>query len=257
MYTSKQFKVKDEEKVFAEIDLAAKHFPNTRKIFLADGNAMVLSSNKLLRILKYLNQSFPKLMRISAYAIAKDLNNKSIAELKEIQEAGLKLIYVGIESGDDELLTVINKAETSESTIDSMQKAKAAGIKSSVMIINGLGGKKFARQHAENSARVINAIQPEYLSTLVLSFPYGVDHYKAKFNGEFLESNIVDLLIEQQLFIKNLELQASVFRSDHASNYLVLKGITNRDKPTILANLAKAINQPEYANFRQEWQRGL
>lgn len=257
MYTSKQFKVKDEEKLFAEIDLAAKHYPKTRKIFLADGNAMVLSSDKLLRILKYLNQSFPKLMRISAYAIAKDLKNKSINELKEIQESGLKLIYVGIESGDDELLRLINKGETLESTIHSMHKVKVAGIKSSVMIVNGLGGKKYSRQHAENSARVINAIQPEFLSTLVLSFPFGVDHYKAKFNGEFLESNIMDLLIEQKIFIENLELQETVFRSDHASNYLILKGILNRDKPTILANLAKAINEPENATLREEWQRGL
>lgn len=196
-------------------------------------------------------------MRISAYAIAKDLKNKSIGELKEIQEAGMKLIYVGIESGDDELLRLINKGETSESTIRSMQKAKAAGIKTSVMIINGLGGKKFVQQHAENSARLINAIQPEFLSTLVLSFPFGVDHYKAKFKGGFLESNIVDLLNEQELFIQNLELQASVFRSDHASNYLVLKGILNRDKPTILANLANAIDGPEHARLRQEWQRGF
>ena len=125
------------------------------------------------------------------------------------------------------------------------------------MIINGLGGKKHSKNHATNSAVVINAIEPEFLSTLVLSFPYGADHFKTRFKGEFQELNILDLLIEQQTFISQLELTETVFRSDHASNYLVLKGILNRDKHTLLNHLSVAIQKPELANLRQEWQRGL
>lgn len=257
MYTSKKFSIKPVEEVKAEIDLASRYYPDTRKIFLADGNALVLPVDKLLVMLNYLNKAFPKLTRISAYAIPKDFKNKSIEDLKKLKDAGLKLLYVGIETGDDDLLKMINKGETSSSNIESLIKARETGLKLSAMIINGLGGKNYSRQHAVNSAKVINAIQPEFLSTLVLSFPLGVDHFKSRFRGDFLEMNILDLLNEQRLLIQNLELKETVFRSDHASNYLVLKGILNRDKNTLLQDLNFAIEAPENAGLRQEWQRGL
>ena len=138
MYTSKKFRVKKEEELFEEIEQAAINFPKTRKVFLADGNAMVLSTGKLLRILDYLNKKFEIHTRVSAYAIPKDLTNKTVEELEAIKSAGLKLIYVGIESGDDKLLKLINKGETGASTITSMQKAKQTGIKSSVATVSGL-----------------------------------------------------------------------------------------------------------------------
>ena len=257
MYASKKFRVKSEKDIFLDIDDAASYLPDTRKIFLGDGNAMVLGHEKLMRIINYLNGKMKRLSRISAYAIPKDMKNKSVEELRSLQKAGLKLIYVGLETGDNGLLKMINKGETAESMIASMQKAKEAGIKSSVMIINGLGGKQYSPQHAINSAKVINAIQPEYLSTLVLSFPYGVGHFQQRFAGDFEELNLLGILHEQHSFISNLELESTIFRSDHASNYLVLKGILNRDKQLLLDKLQSAIDAPEMANLRQEWQRGL
>jgi len=257
MYTSKKFSTRSVDEIVAEIDQAAQCYPDTRKVFLADGNAMVLSVDKFLVILNYLNQAFPKLTRISAYAIPKDLKNKSIEDLRKLRDAGLKLLYVGIETGDDELLRMINKGETSSSTIDSLNKTRESGLKLSVMIINGLGGKNYSEQHAENSAKVINAIQPEFLSTLVLSFPYGIDHFTSRFSGEFFEMNILDLLMEQKTLIQSLDLKETVFRSDHASNYLALKGILNRDKNKLLQDLDFAIEAPANAGLRKEWQRGL
>ncbi|MFP4471845.1 MAG: radical SAM protein [Bacteroidales bacterium] len=257
MYTSKRFSVKEENELFGEIDTAAHHYGDVRKIFLADGNAMVLSASKLLGILNYLNERFPKIARVSAYAIPKDLKNKTVEDLKRLQQAGLKLLYVGIESGDDELLRRINKGETAQSTIESLNKAREAGIKLSVMIINGLGGRKYSPQHALHSTEVVNAIQPEFLSTLVLSFPYGIKHFRERFDGEFEELNLVGLLEEQKHFIEKLDLEQTVFRSDHASNYLVLKGILKRDKQELLNRLNEAIASPEMVSLRQEWQRGL
>jgi len=169
MYTSKKFRVRNEHEVLDEIDQVAGYNPDVKKVFLADGNAMVLSTLKILNILNHLNKKFNRIARISAYAIPKDLKNKSVEELKALKEAGLKLLYVGIETGDDELLGLINKGETAVSTVASLQKATEAGIKLSVMIINGLGGRKYSHQHAVNSAKAINAIQPEFLSTLVLA----------------------------------------------------------------------------------------
>lgn len=257
MYTSKKFKVRSEEDVFKEIDEVSRSSKDIRKVFIADGNAIVLSTAKLLRLLNKLNDTFPKLNRISAYTIAKDLENKTVDELKELYDAGLKLLYVGIETGDNELLELIDKGETFDSSVRNLVKAKEAGIKSSVMIINGLGGRQYSEQHAINSAKVSNAINPEYLSTLVLSFPFGVKHFEKRFNGVFEEMNTLELLKEQRLFISELELENVIFRSDHASNYLSLKGILNRDKERMLQELDEAIRNPKGAGLREEWMRGL
>lgn len=257
MYTSKKFRIRKMDELKEEISSFSEFAPDTRKIFLADGNAMVLSTDKLLDILKTINISFPKVSRISAYAIAKDIENKTVEELIQLKNAGLKLLYVGVETGDDQLLGMINKGESAFSTVKNLTKLKEAGIKLSVMIINGLGGKLYSDQHAINSAKVVNAIQPEYLSTLVLSFPYGIDHYKSRFNATYEEMNIIDLLEEQLLFISHTKLENVVFRSDHASNYLTLKGILSRDKERMLDQLRNAIYDPGKASLREEWQRGL
>ena len=257
MYTSKRFRVRSEEEVFREIQLIREKGYDVRKVFLADGNAMVLSTQKLIRILNQLKVSFPKLSRISAYAIAKDLEYKSVSEITALKEAGLKLIYVGIETGNDELLRLITKGESFWSTRDSLLKAKQAGIKSSVMILTGLGGKKYSEKHAVESAKLINVLQPEFLSTLVLSFPYGVDHYKQRFDGEFEEMNTMDLLKEQHRFISELNVEDVIFRSDHASNYLALKGTLAKDKERLLSELETAIHHPDQGVLREEWERGL
>lgn len=257
MYTSKQFKVKSEEELFSEIDAMKPYASEIRKVFLADGNAMVLSFHRLERILDKLNNTFPKLQRVSAYAMPSDLRNKTDQELQNLCTKGLKILYVGIESGDDDLLNRVNKNENHESMTHELLRAKAAGFKLSVMILNGLGGESFSRQHASNSAKIVNAIQPEYLSTLVLSFPYGVDHYRKKFKGDFTELSVRGLIQEMGWFIEKLELSQSIFRSDHASNYLVLKGNLNRDKQMMLDRIGLALNNPALAGLRPDHLRSL
>jgi radical SAM superfamily enzyme YgiQ (UPF0313 family) len=257
MYTSKKFKIRSEDDIFKEIQLMQPYSDYVRKVFLADGNAMVLSSGKLINIINKLNATFPKLSRISAYALPKDLKNKSESELKELADAGLKLLYTGVETGDDELLQVINKGESSNSTVSSLIKARNSGIKLSVMILNGLGGKRYTDQHALNSAKVVNEVKPEYLSTLVLSFPHGVNHYKSRFVGDFTELNKLELISEMGNFIGELQLDNTIFRSDHASNYLVLKGVLSRDKSKLLNEISKVSENPGSAKLRPEWLRGL
>jgi len=257
MYTSKSFRVRNEREIFAEIDQVKDIAKDTRKIFLADGNAFVLSFERLMRILDKLNQSFPRLVRISAYASSRDILSKTDEELIQLKNAGLKLLYVGVESGDDELLGIINKGETYNSTEEALLKARNAGIKLSVMILNGLGGKIFSDQHAIQSARLISSIQPEYLSTLVLSLPYGVEHFKKRFVREFNQLSPYELIGELGLFIQNLDLESTVYRSDHASNYLVLKGILNRDKEILSNRINDFLQNPHHGKLRPEWSRGL
>lgn len=257
MYASKKFRIRKEEEIFSEIDAMIPYSSQLRKVFLADGNAMVLSYDKLMRILEKLNNAFPNLNRISAYALPKDIITKTDEELMALFDAGLKLLYTGIESGDDELLKLIDKGETCNSTVDALVKARKAGLKLSVMILNGLGGKQFSKQHAINSAKAINEIQPEYLSTLVLSFPYGIDHFRSRLTWNFAEMNKIELISEMGDFINELELEKTIFRSDHASNYLILKGILNRDKDKLLAGIKNVLDNPEQSGLRPEWMRGL
>ena len=257
MYSSKKFKIKNIDIINSEIDLLAPYAEQVRKVFLADGNAMVLSYSKLMRILDKLNYTFPKLNRVSAYALPSDIKSKTDKELETLSNAGLKLLYTGIETGDDDLLRIINKGETMQSSIDSLVRARKAGIKLSVMILNGLGGRRFSNQHAINSAFVVNKIQPEYLSTLVLSFPFGIEHFKKRLNSEFIQMSTLELIEEMGNFISRLELDSTIFRSDHASNYLVLKGVLNRDKQKLLTRISNVLNNKESNGLRPEWLRRL
>lgn len=257
MYETKHFKTRKEEDVIRDINSAAEAYTGIRKVFLADGNPMALSTKKLLNILTAIRKAFPNLPRVTTYALPSDLNRKTHEELKSLKEAGLKMVYVGIESGDDEVLKFINKGETFASVAEGLLKAKEAGIKSSVIILNGVAGLKYSQQHAVNSAKILNLVQPDFASVLVLSFPFGVDRYKEKFRGTYLPMTIKNLLEEMEVFIANTELENTIFRSDHASNYLVLKGILSRDKENFLDNIHYAINNPQIAGLREEWQRGL
>jgi radical SAM superfamily enzyme YgiQ (UPF0313 family) len=257
MYTTKNFHIKKEEEVLREIETAARMVPDIRKVFLADGNPFALSTNKLLTILHAIRQSLPRVRRVSTYALPKDVMAKTDEELIELKKAGLNMIYVGIESGDDEVLALINKGETFDSTVEGLLRAKNAGIKLSVIFLNGVAGLKYSQQHALNSARVLNAIQPEFASMLVLSFPYGVQHYIERFGGEYVQMTIADLIEETKIFILNAKLEGTIFRSNHASNYLVLSGILSRDKEDFLEKIEFALKHPGLAGLRAEWQRGL
>ena len=159
------------------------------------------------------------------------------------------------------MLALIEKGETYQSSLIALKKIKQAGMKSSVMILNGLGGPELSRQHAINSAKLMNEAQPNYLSTLVVSFPLGEQRFAEKFSQEslqpFRQLTQHELFTEMELLLSELELERTIFRSDHASNYLVLKGILGNDKAALLEQVRQALQQPSDANLRQEWQRGL
>jgi radical SAM superfamily enzyme YgiQ (UPF0313 family) len=249
MYTSKKFKSRSFDELKSEIETLSKLYSGVKKIFLADGNAFVLSSNKLVSILDEINAKFGRLQRVSSYALPKDILIKSDAELKKLRELGLKLLYVGIETGDDGLLKKINKGETFNSTVDGVLKAHNAGIDTSIMIINGLGGRNYSKQHALKSSEIINKVNPKFLSTLTLSLPYGEDHYQEKFNGEYQQQSIVELFEELKLFIENLNVENVIYRSDHISNNLVLKGTLSKDKDELVRLLNSAIENTSKDKF--------
>ena len=257
MYTApqKKFAVRDESQVLDEIKRVSEQLI-IQRVFLADGDALALSTRRLLTILQAIQEYLPTVRRVTSYCLPSNLKNKSVSELQELADAGLKMVYVGAESGDDEVLQKVNKGETYASTLSALTKLGEAGIKRSVMILNGLGGRSLSAQHADQSAALMNETQPEFLSTLVVSFPLGAARFKQRF-AEFEPLDQQDLFIELQRFISQLELKNTVFRSDHASNYLALKGTLGADKQRFLAQLQQAIEQPDTMSLRQEWQRGL
>lgn len=227
-----------------------------RRVFLADGDALVLPTRRLLTVIDAIRRHFPAVRRISSYCLPRNLGKKSQQEVDELAAAGLSMVYVGAESGDDEVLAAVNKGETYASTCAALEKLGAAGISRSVMILNGLGGQHWSRQHAENSARLANAVQPEYLATLVVSFPLGEARFRQGF-PLWEPLNRAALFAEMELFLSRLELRRTVFRSDHASNWLVLKGTLGADKARLLAQVRAAIESPEQAGLRPNWARGL
>lgn len=244
MYTSKQFKVRELQDVIKDIKALAQHYRGqVKKVFLADGNAMVLSAARMMPVLEAVNQHFSNLQRISAYASPRDILSKSDQELREMRAMGLKLLYVGLETGDDELLRLINKGETFQSSLDGVLKAQQAGIETSIMIINGLGGRQYAQQHAEQSAALVSKINPRFLSTLTLSLPWGESHYQKRFEGHYQPQSLVELMQELRLFIARLDLQQVIYRSNHVSNNLILAGTLCKDQQALLETIDMAIER--------------
>ncbi|MCM8613361.1 radical SAM protein [Accumulibacter sp.] len=259
MYTApqKSFRARTEEEVLESIRLTGERFGHAvRRVFLADGDALVLSTRRLLRVLEAIRSHLPAVRRVSSYCLPRNLRRKSTGELRELAAAGLSIAYVGAESGDDEVLEHVHKGETFASTVDALERLGQAGITRSVMILNGLAGPRLSLRHAENSARLANATQPEYLATLVVSFPLGEERFRSAF-PEWRPLGQRELFVEMEHFVERLELRRTVFRSDHASNWLALKGTLDADKPRLLLQLRQAIADPAAAPLRPAWARGL
>ncbi len=259
MYTApqKKFRARAEDEVMASIrDSAALLGRQVRRVFLADGDALVLPTHRLLRILEAIGEHMPAVERVASYCLPSNLKRKSTEELSELRQAGLEIVYVGAESGDDTVLEKVNKGETFASTVEALNKLGDAGITRSVMLLNGLGGRVLSEAHADASARLANATQPEYLATLVVSFPMGEERFRAGF-PEWEALDQMGLFREMERLLEGLELKDTVFRSDHASNWLVLKGRLGRDKMRLLEQVRSAIHQPGQVALRPDWARGL
>ena len=246
----KKFRARDEAETMATLRRCGERFGSgIRRVFLADGDALVLPTRRLLGILGAIREHLPAVHRVSSYCQPRNLRRKSVSELKELADAGLTMAYVGAESGDDEVLNRVQKGETYASSCAALDKLQQAGIKRSVMILNGLGGRTLSQRHAENSARLVNATQPEYLSTLVLNFPLGEQRFRGQF-PDWQPCSQIELFIEMEMFISALTLSRTVFRSDHASNRLVLKGTLGAEKPRLQSEIRAAIAAPEAARLR-------
>lgn len=242
MYKGKKYEVRHLEEVYEEIDVLCKSYPDATKVFLADGDALSLKTDHLIELLRYLKKSFAKLRRVSVYATAQNLLEKTEEELELLQAHRLNLVYFGIETGNDALLKKINKGVNADELIHALNRASKAKIKTSATLILGLGGAEHTQAHIEDTAKIINNTSITYLSTLQLGLEEEIKEKFTKHFDNFEELNDYQVLDEQKRLLELLNPSNKViFRSNHASNALHLAGTLPKDKDRLLQELHEAL----------------
>ncbi|HEX7524421.1 MAG TPA: radical SAM protein [Candidatus Deferrimicrobium sp.] len=258
-YRTKEFRVRPFDEVQRDVVEVSGCYPDTRKIFLADGDPMAAPTDYLLKVLDLMNRRFPSLERISTYAGPTNLMAKSSEELRMLEERKLDLLYLGIETGNDELLKRVRKGATARQIIEGGRKALQAGLRMSAFIILGLGGVDGSYEHAKDSAHVVNGIDPQFLATLTLiPIPDKGVYEERIMGGGFRIIDRKQSLQELRWFVEDLALTDCKFGTEHASNYLPIHGaMLPRDKSRILNLIDKALKETSPGMFRPEWARGL
>ena len=255
MYRTKRFRPRPQAEVERDIqsmsDMVGDH---VRRVFLADGDAMCLSTRRLLELLAPINQAFPRLQRVSAYANARDILRKSDSELRQLRDQKLRLIYMGLESGDEQILRHIKKGATSDEIAEAARRAKAAGLATSVMVLIGLGGKERSLQHARASARVINAMVPTYTALLTYTPVAGTPFHDELERGDLHLPSPEESLLEIRTFLADLDCP-TYFTCNHASNYLPLRGKLPEARDGLINLLDSALRGE--VPLKPEFLRGL
>ena len=247
MYRSKTYSERTWEEIKMEIDITSESYPDTKRIFLADGDAINLSTERLVQILEYAYKKFPALERVSSYAMPMNLLQKTESELKTLRSAGLKMLYVGIESGSNIILKKITKGATYKTIVQSCKKAKENNYVLSCMIILGLGGKKYTSEHIEETAKIISEVSPDYLGALNLHLDDGLhNEFMTKFKEPFEFLNDMQILNELELLVRGINSSSPIiFRANHASNVYSIKGTLPYDKLRILELITQLKQHPD------------
>jgi radical SAM superfamily enzyme YgiQ (UPF0313 family) len=256
MYRDKQYRVRPLSETLEDIAMAGRTFGDqVRKVFVLDGDALAMDLDLWEPILRTLSATFPKLRRVSCYATASNLLAKSQQELERLRALGLKLLYIGPESGDDVTLKRIAKGATSANHVEAAAKARAAGLKQSVIFLLGAGGAERSVEHATASARLATAMDPEYLSALTLMLIPATPIYRLAEQRGFELPGVDGLLRELRILVAEASPSDAIFRSNHASNYLPIGGRLPRDREPILRQIDAALAGE--APIRAAWSRGL
>ncbi len=255
MYKDKQFHIRKLDDILEDLAWARRHYARVERIFLCDGDALALSVNKLMPILNYIRENFPECERVTAYARAEDALRKTDEELKQLYEAGLTMAYVGAESGSEKVLEDIHKGETRQQLIDGVKKIEASGMKASVTFISGLAGKAGWEEHAIESGKMISEMSPSYVALLTLIVDPSVPMAKDIESGKMELLSAEEVMKETLLMLENTNVtRKCVFRSNHASNYLSLKGNLPDDKERMMEQIQEAMSNHM---FKDEMFRAL
>lgn len=255
MYKDKKFRIRKVEEIKKDLLAVSERYKNTRRVFLADGNALVMKTEDLEDIILYIKELFPSCERIGIYSAPKDILRKSDEDLIRLKKVGLGIAYLGIESGNDKILEYIKKGVNSSEMIEAGKKIVKSGIKLSVTLISGLGGKNLWHEHAIQSAHVISEINPDYLGLLTLLLEPGTEMYEQVRSGEFQLLSPNEIMKETYELIKALKLKNCLFRSNHASNYVSLEGTLPHDRERLLSQLENIMKRD--FDYKDEYYRRL
>jgi len=254
-YRGERFKIKSDDIIMADIAFAAEYCRRQRRVFLCDGDALIIPQKRLLNILQAIREQLPWVTRIGSYANTKSLAMKSDAELKTLHDHGLGILYMGLESGDDQTLKAINKRATADKMVTMGQKAKSAGFKLSVTVILGVAGRERSQVHAEATGRVLSAIDPDYVGALSLMLVPNTPLYADYRAGRFPLLGPAEMLRELRTIFANTHLSHGLFHANHASNYLPIRARLPRDREAVLDLIDKALKGR--VALKPEWMRGL
>ena len=242
MYKNKQFRVRKIEDIKNDLDESRIQYREVKRIFLADGDALALKTDKLKEILEYIKLIFPECERVGIYTSPQNILRKSVDDLVLLSSLGLGIAYLGLESGSDTVLENVKKGVTSSDMIEAGKKVVKAGIKLSIMVISGLGGRELWKKHAVESARILNEIKPNYIGLLTLLVEPETEMFKQIQAGEFQLLKAKEVLLETKELLNRLTVDGCTFRSNHASNYLNLAGELNEDKERLLKQIDDALS---------------
>ena len=242
MFKDKKFRVREISEVVKDLKVARQSYRNVDKIFLADGDALCLANDKLLSILGHCRDVFPECKQVTLYGSPQDVLRKSLEELKALNKAGLEMVYIGAESGSDKVLKDIVKGASREEIISSVRKLEESGIKASVTFISGIAGKDGWKDHAIESGTMISEMEPSYVGLLTLMLEPGTPLMNDVRAGSFQLLSPEEVVAETLIMLENINVtKKCVFRSNHASNYVSLRGDLPRDKEKMLAQLKKTM----------------
>jgi radical SAM superfamily enzyme YgiQ (UPF0313 family) len=255
-YRQKKFRIKSLEQIKKDLR-EASHYENMEKVFLCDGDALIIPQTRLDEILKLINDNLQNIKRIGTYANAKSILRKSVDELKKLRDLGLKIIYLGVETGNVELLQKIKKGVTDEQMVEAALRVKEAGIILSATVLLGLGGLEKSIEHAIDTAKILSDMDPDYVGALTLMLVPETELYEDYLAGRFVLPDKFGFIRELYLMIANSNFTNCYFTSNHASNYLPVKAYLPRDKEKILKMISSVINEKDLSQIRPEYLRGL
>lgn len=250
MYKEKQFRVRRLDEVKADLALARAQYRNVERVFLADGDALMCRAEHFAEILREIRRLFPECRRVTSYGSPASILVKQQAELDELHALGLEMVYLGLESGSDEVLRRVDKGETAAEIIRAGQMVRQAGMKLSVTAIAGLGSTELSEEHAVQTAKALSAMRPEYIGLLTLLFELPTPLMRDWQEGRFYLMNPIEIAAETLVLLENIDAEGSIFRANHASNYVNLAGTLNRDRQAMCSRLRAALEGK--VRFRSE-----
>lgn len=255
MFKEKRFRIRKVEEVLEDLQDARNKYRYVEKIFLADGDALICKMTDLEAILHFIKDQFPECKQVTLYGSPRSILMKQQEDLDKLRELGISMIYMGLESGNDEVLTYMKKGVTSQEMIEAAQKVKQAKIRLSVTAISGLGGRRLWKEHAKDTGLVLSQMKPDYIGLLTLMIEEDLPLADKIRSGEFELLNPYDILIETKEMLKYMDCPDCIFRSNHASNYVNLSGTLNQDKGAMINLLDEAIKGN--VHLKSEWMRGF